>query len=291
MAKVISVINNKGGVGKTTTTAILSELLAFLGKKVLAVDLDQQSNLSMLLGGYMEDSEAVINGIQPPVDENIAELFKYRYRSAEDVTKLVKHTKIKGLDIIPSSKRHKNTQFYINTNETGNNNIILKKALATVKDTYDFILLDNAPASDILTVNSMFASDYVITPVRVEGFSYKGLRETLDSINYIKEEHDIENLNFLGVFITQAEVNTNIYKDINENYKRSLGAKYLQTPIRKDKNIAEIETEFEPILEHSPNTNVVFDYCHLLLELEILDAEAERSLLCAIGEYKGAEAV
>ena len=286
MAKVISVINNKGGVGKTTTTAILSELIAFLGKKVLVVDLDQQSNLSMLLGCYIEDSEAVISGIQYPGEENIAELFKYRYRTVEDVKNLIKSTKIKGLDIIPSSKRHKNTQFYINTNETGNNNIILKKALATVKDDYDFILLDNAPASDILTVNSMFASDYVITPVRVEGFSYKGLRETLDSINYIKEEHDIDGLNFLGVFVTQAEVNTNVYKDINENYKKSLGAKYLQTPIRKDKNIAEIETEFEPILEHSPNTNVVFDYCHLLLELGILDAKAERSLLYAIGEYK-----
>lgn len=284
MAKVISIINNKGGVGKTTSAAIFSELLAFLGKKVLAVDLDQQSNLSMLLGCYVEDSPAVINGIQFPEEENVAELFKYRYRLAEDVKKLIRKTNISGLDIIPSSKRHKHTQRNINTNETGNNNIILKKALASIKENYDYILIDNAPASDILTVNSMFASDYVITPVRVEGFSYKGLKETLDNINYIKEEHDIENLSFLGVFITQAEVNTHVYKDINESYASNLGTKFLKTPIRKDIKVSEIETAFTPILEYSPDTNVVFDYSHLLLELGILDQEAEKRLLFAIGE-------
>lgn len=286
MAKVISIINNKGGVGKTTSTAIFGELLAFLGKKVLSIDLDQQSNLSMLLGCYVEDSSAVINGIQFPEEENIAELFKYRYRTADDIKKLIRKTNIAGLDIIPSSKRHKITQRNINANETGNNNIILKKALAAIKDEYDYILIDNAPASDILTVNSMFASDYVITPVRVEGFSYKGLKETLDNINYIKEEHDIENLSFLGVFITQAEVNTNVYKDINENYASNLGTKFLRTPVRKDIKVPEVETEFTPILEHSPDTNVVFDYSHLLLELGILDKEAAQRLLYAIGEQE-----
>lgn len=284
MAKVISIINNKGGVGKTTSTAIMAELLAYLGERVLCIDLDQQSNLSMQLGCYIEDSTDVINGIQFPENENIAELFKFRYREKENVQKLIKRTVIKNLDMIPSSKRHKQTQRNINANETGNNNIILKKALAAVRDQYDFILIDNAPASDILTVNSMFASDYVITPVRVEGYSYKGLKETLDSIIYIKEEHDIDNLNFLGVFITQAEINTNVYKDINETYASNLGTKFLKTPIRKDTKVPEIETEFKPILQHSPDTNAVFDYSKLLLELKILDSDAEEKLLHAIGE-------
>lgn len=284
MAKVISVTNNKGGVGKTTTSEVLGELLAFLGKRVLVIDLDEQSNLSMLLNRYEEDSSEVINGYEKPEHENIAELFKMRYRKREDVLKLILETNIPNLHIIPSSKRHKNSQRNINANETGNNNIILKKALAAIKDDYDFIIIDNAPASNILTVNSMFASDYVITPVRVEGFSYKGLKETLDTIIYIKEEHDIEDLDFLGVFITQAELNTNIYKDLRETYEKELGSKFLRTPIRKDKNISETETEFKPILEHSPNTNAVFDYARLLLELNILDNDAAQMLKCAIGE-------
>lgn len=283
MCKIISIINNKGGVGKTTSTSIISELLAYLGKRVLVVDLDQQSNLSMMLGQYVEDSEEVLNGVAAPDVLNISDLFKHRYRSREDVLNVISHTSIPNLEIIPSSKRHKNTGLNITANQTGNNNIILKKALAEIKEEYDFILIDNAPANDVLTVNSMFASDLVLVPVRVEGFSYKGLRETIDTILYIKEEHFIESIEFAGAFITQAEPNTNIYKGIMENYREELGEKFLNTAIRKDIKVSEIETNFRPVLEYCPNTNVVFDYAKLILELELLDQETEEQLKQCIG--------
>ena len=109
MAKIISLINNKGGVGKTTSTGILAELLAFLGCRVLCVDLDQQSNLSMLFNCYVQDSTAVINWRDKPKQENITELFRYRYRTREEVLPLVQSTSIKNLYLIPSSKRHKKT--------------------------------------------------------------------------------------------------------------------------------------------------------------------------------------
>lgn len=150
-------------------------------------------------------------------------------------------TTIPGLDIIPSSRRHKNTQLHITSNQTGNNNIILKKALDCIRNSYDYILLDNAPASDILTVNSMFASDLVIVPVRVEGFSYKG---------------------------------------IQENYKSELGAHFLNTAIRKNIKICEIETNYVPILQYCADTNAVFNYSRLILELGILD-DASRQILAA----------
>lgn len=280
MCTIISIINNKGGVGKTTSAAIISEILAYLGRKVLVVDLDQQSNLSMMLGQYREDSDAVINGIAAPDSPNIAELFRYRFRTAPEVAGAVCPTTIPGLDIIPSSRRHKNTQLHITSNQTGNNNIILKKALDCIRNSYDYILLDNAPASDILTVNSMFASDLVIVPVRVEGFSYKGLQETLETILYIREEHGIDSLRFKGAFITQAETNTNIFKGIQENYKSELGAHFLNTAIRKDIKICEIETNYIPILQYCADTNAVFDYSKLILELGILD-DASRQILAA----------
>lgn len=283
MCKTISIINNKGGVGKTTSTSIISELLAYLGKKVLVVDLDQQSNLSMMLGRYVEDSEEVLQGATAPDVLNISDLFKHRYRSREDVLAVISHTGIPNLEIIPSSKRHKNTGLNITANQTGNNNIILKKALAEIKEEYDFILIDNAPANDVLTVNSMFASDLILVPVRVEGFSYKGLRETIDTILYIKEEHFIETIEFAGAFITQAEPNTNIYKGIMENYREELGEKFLNTAIRKDIKVSEIETNFRPVLEYCPNTNVVFDYARLILELGLLDKETAEQLKQCIG--------
>lgn len=282
MCKVISIVNNKGGVGKTTSTGIIAQLIAWLGKKVLVVDLDQQSNLSMLLNRYIEDRDDIINGITPAPVPNIAELFKYRYRDVDNVRSLIKSTQVPNLFIIPSSKRHKNTVLNISANTTGNNNIILKKALATIKDEYDYILIDNAPANDILTVNSMFASDMVLVPVRVEGFSHKGLQETLDTIIYIKEEHDLDHLKFGGTFITQAEKNTVIFKDLFESYESTLAEKFLKTAIRKDIKVCELESIFKPLLEYCPNSNVVFDYSKLILELNILDEDAASNLAHAI---------
>lgn len=283
-AITISIINNKGGVGKTSSTAILAELMAFLGLRVLCIDLDEQSNLSMLFKCYEEDNQKVIEGIEVPVQQNISDLFKYRFRDKEQIEAIVQKTAIENLYVIPSSKRHKNTLTYIAANETGNNNTILRKALNTIKDEFDFILIDNAPASNVLTVNSIFASDYILTPVRAEGFSYKGLKETIETIAYIKEEHDIENANFLGTYITQVETNTKIFKELKESYSEELGVKFLGTPIRKDIKVAEMETIFQSLLSYAPNTNAIFDYALLLLELNILPQEKAQMLKAAIGQ-------
>lgn len=283
-ATVISIINNKGGVGKTTSTGILAELLAFLGLKVLCIDLDQQSNLSMMFKAYIQDSEPVIKWREAPEEENVTELFRYRYRERDDVLKLIKETPIKNLYIIPSSDRHENTPNNIQLESISNNNTILKKAIASIKNDFDFILIDNAPASDILTVNSMFASNYILTPVRVEGFSYKGLSDTLETIRYIKEEHDLDSVEFLGAFLTQIKVNTNIYKDLKDSYLVELGAKFLNTPIREDIKISEIETVFKPILEYAQDTNAVYDYSKLLIEMNILPEDKKQILEYAIGE-------
>lgn len=287
MAKVISVINNKGGVGKTTTTGILAELLGFLEYKTLCIDLDESSNLSMMFKAYIQDSEAVIKWREAPVEENITELFRYRYRTKEDVARLVRKTSIKNVSIIPSSDRHEKTPDNIQLDSTSNNSTILKRALATIKDDYDFILIDNAPASNILTVNSIFASDYILTPVRVEGFSYKGLSDTLDTIKYIKDEYDLEHIEFLGAFITQAKTNTNIYKDLNSSYIEQMGSKFMKTPIRDDIKVPEMETVFKPILEYAQDTNVVYDYSRLLIELNILPEDKKKILEYAIGESEG----
>ncbi len=283
MCTIISIINNKGGVGKTTSAGFLSQILSYLGKKVLVIDLDQQSNLSMLFQNYIEDSPEILSGMTNSASFNISELFRYRYRNKEDVQNIIQHTYIPNLDIIPSSKRHKQTPTVITSNETGNNNIILKRAISTIKEDYDYILIDNAPANDILTVNSLFCSDIVIVPVRLEGFSYKGLKETIDTIFYIKEEHDIDSLKFGGTFITQAETNTNIYKALHSTYEEQLDSKFFKTPIRKDTKVCEVETKYFPILEYCPNTNAVYDYCCLILEMNILDTYSTNMLRNSIG--------
>lgn len=129
MGKIISIINNKGGVGKTSSTGILAELLAFTGCRVLCVDLDQQSNLSMLFNCYVKDPVPVLNWRERPEEENITELFRYRYRSREEIEPLIKPTFVKNLYMIPSSKRHQKTPDQIIAEKLSNNNTILKKVL------------------------------------------------------------------------------------------------------------------------------------------------------------------
>lgn len=284
MAMVISITNHKGGVGKTTTTAILGELLAFLGKRVLLVDNDPQGNLSSMLGQRLEDSDDVIAGVTLSEFITIHELYRFKFREKDKVQSAIHHTYIENIDIIPSTKRHKNTITYLLTNTAGNVNNILKKALEIVKDDYDYILIDNAPATDLLTVNSYFVTDEIITPVRCEAFSYEGMLEILQRISYIKEEHDIETVHFKGVFITQAEMNTNVYKDIRDEYMEKLKEKFLDAPIRKAVVIQEVETNFKPLLMYKPNSSAVFDYSNLLLKLQILSEADTKKLAIAIGK-------
>lgn len=284
-AKIISVLNNKGGVSKTTTVNIFASLISAVGKKVLIVDCDESGNLSMSYGHYVEDPVSVLDGLEQASKPNIAELFRFRYRTKEDVEMVIYHTYNNLIDIIPSSKRHKNTPSNI-LQSTGNNNVILKRALETVRNEYDFILIDNAPADNILTVNSMFASDFVLVPIRIENYSYKGLRETLNSMQYIIEEHELAHLKFLGTFFTQANPRTNIFREMVERCQKdfresSIDGKFFNTYIRVDTKINEINSKFQSLLSY-PDSNALIDYAHLLLETKLLDPESEKLLKKAI---------
>lgn len=285
MAKIISTINNKGGVSKTTTTNIFATLLAYAGNKVLLVDCDESGNLSMSYGRYTDDPQLVIDGLENPEEFNVAELFKYRYRSREDVHKVIYKTYNPNIDIIPASKRHKHTPAMI-TRNTGNNNLILKRALQAIKDEYDYILIDNAPVETILTVNSMFASDYVITPIRVENYSYQGLRETLSSLNYIIEEHDLDNVKFLGTFFVQANPRTKNFREMMAEKSEDFSAagledKFFKSFIRMDDKINLINNKFISLLDF-PTSNALIDYTNLLLETGILDENSRQILESAI---------
>ena len=141
-------------------------------------------------------------------------------------------------------------------------------------------MIDNAPASDILTVNSIFASDYIVTPVRVEDYSYKGLKETVADIIYIKREHDLEHVEFLGAYITQANIITNAYKNRLQICEAALQEKFLKTPIRMDTKINELESKHVSLINFCPQSNALNDYAKLLLEMHILDEAAQAELDC-----------
>lgn len=278
-AKTICILNNKGGVGKTTSIIFLSEILSLFGKKVLIVDGDESGNLSYVFGKYQEDSKAVLNGIESAPQNNLTEIFRYKYRTEEEVMKSIYNVR-KNLDILPASKRLNMIPDFLllqSRTSSSNNNIILTRALASVSHKYDYILIDTSPKNDIFIVNNLMASDYVLIPVRSEGLSFKGLKEILSELADLKEEYDIR-AELLGAYQIGTEQNTTIYSSLNQAYNEMFGKKNLPS-IRKDVKVNEILTTSivaeGDLIKYTASSNILYDYCMLLLSLNILDPDTE----------------
>ena len=281
-AKVISVVNNKGGVGKTTSTAFFGEILALFGKRVLLVDTDESGNLSLLFNHFQEDSADIMSGLTMAPQKNVSEIFKFRYRSAEEVKSCIYNVG-EYIDILPASKRLSLIpDFLLLQSKTNilNNQIILKRALQTIIDDYDYIFIDTAPRNDILIVNSLMISDYVVIPVRSEGFSFKGFKEVLAKLRELQDEYEIA-AQFLGAYQTAAETSTNIYKELNAQYEELLGTKNLPS-IRKDIKVNEVlSISGSDLIKYTSSSNVLYDYCMLLIAMGILDDDTIRAIKAA----------
>ena len=126
----------------------------------------------------------------------------------------------------------------------------------------------------------------MITPIREDGFSKKGLREILDVIREIKDEHDLENVKFLGTFLTQVDPRTIAVRERIRDYQEAIPELIFKTYIRRDTKIAQIESSFVPMLEYSLDSNALIDYCNLLLEMGVLKGDASRKLKLSMGEDK-----
>lgn len=267
MATILSFMNNKGGVGKTATTAVMAELLVSLGNKVLIVDMDEQSNISMIFHRYG-------TGLH-----NIKTIFLEKLRTREDVKKCIQTTDIKGIDIISSCLEHANTQTILSCDKTCNINIILKKALDTVKEDYDYILIDNAPANNSLSVNSIIASDLIYIPAKAESLSFEGARNTIDTILKVKDEFMVSNVKFGGTFLVGVDIRTNNFKERLLEFKNTFGSSCMTSFIRKSVRIQEMESIYEPLLFSKKNTSeILYDYGKLLYEFNLLPADQQSML-------------
>lgn len=212
MAKIISFCNQKGGVGKTTTTINLGITLAKMGKKVMMIDFDPQGNLTMALGFHNPDEIPVTIStiMQNIISTNEAVGYK-----AEDYI-----LKVHGIDLVPANITLANIEnILINTMSREN---ILKRFIKEYEDNYDYILIDCLPSLNILTVNALNASDEVIIPVQAQYLSVKGLEMLLDTILKV-----ISNLNptleIGGVLITMLDRRSNFQDMIIQTIKETYG--------------------------------------------------------------------
>ncbi|OUO24617.1 AAA family ATPase [Eubacterium sp. An3] len=256
MGRMIAVANQKGGVGKTTTSINLSACLAEKGKKVLLVDMDSQGNTTSGLGLEKNELEKTIYEVlreEISVENAIVEI--------EDC--------FGNLFLIPSNRNLAGAEIELITSE--NMQYILKEKLAPIKDQYDYIILDCPPALGMLTVNAMTASDSVLVPIQCEFYALDGLSQLIYTINLIQENLN-PSLEIEGVVFTMYDARTNLSLQVVENVKDNLNQNIYKTIIPRNVRLAEAPSHGLPINLYDKKSSGAEAY-HLLADEVIENTE------------------
>lgn len=247
MSKVISVINNKGGTGKTTTSINLGAALALKGKSVLIIDLDSQCNLSTSVG--IHDAEL-----------HIGKVFINEAQISECIQKR------ENIDIIPSGEDLLDYEQRINT-EPGRE-YILSETLEQVKQKYDFVIIDCAPSLGTLSINSLVAADYYIVPMQAENFAFIGLDKILQIAGKVKKRMNTK-LELGGILFVKLSNRTKFSEAVMANLQNNalLKNKLFDTRIRQDIGLMEASAFGKSIIEYAKSGRGAHDYKKLADEV------------------------
>ena len=255
MGKIISLVNQKGGVGKTTTSINLSASLAVLGKKVLLIDLDPQGNTTTGVG---------IN--KGEIEKSIYDVLIGECKISESIIK----TKYKNFYVIPSTinlaglgnellEKSRNEQGYKKGEQ-------LKKCLADIKDSFDYIIIDCPPSLDLITTNALTASNSVIIPVQCEFFALEGITQLLKTI-MIAQKTLNPTLDIEGVLLTMLDSRTNLGFEVVEDIRSFFKEKVYNTIIPRLVRLTEAPSHGEPIIVYDPKSRGSEAYINLAKEV------------------------
>ena len=272
--KVISIMNKKGGVGKTTSTGTIACILGKLGLRVLVIDADPQCDTSSLFRAE-ESKKSTICDLLNLKGEDV---------TYENIKKAIITTEYKNIDIIPSGSDLDILSDKITIDTSRVPQMILSKVVDLISIDYDFILIDNSPFFNIISRNALCASQYVLVPVVTDGFSYDGLALLLKKIYEMRELNP--EIDILGIFFTKVESNTRVFKLISSSLKEELSEKIMNTNIRKDINTTNSNTEYIPLPYYNLASPAVTDYMELIIELNILSSQKQKELKYAVRERK-----
>ena len=251
MGKIIAVVNQKGGVGKTTTTVNLGASLALENKKILIVDFDQQANATITLGIKREE-------VKKDIVDFLLEEFNQEH---------IIDTGVENLDIIPASLKIAKIEDL--TRNLNNKELLLHKKLNILKDNYDYILIDCPPALGLIIDNALYASDSVIIPVECSFYAYDALSQMINKIDEIQKEKPLE---IEGILLTKLDNRNTIGYKIVEKVKFEFPYKTFNTIISVSSHIQEAPMYGKSVIQFSYNSRGSKEYRDLAKE--ILDASS-----------------
>lgn len=256
MGTIIALANQKGGVGKTTTSVNLGACLADAGKKVLLIDLDPQGNATSGLG---IDKKTIEQSVYDVLINDVP------------LTDVIQRSSHPGLDIAPTTIELSGAEVELTSlmaRETR-----LKDGFAGVQDKYDFILIDCPPSLGLLTINAFTAADSILIPVQSEYYALEGLSQLMNTIQLVRK-HFNKNLKIEGVLLTMFDRRTNLGQEVNAEVKKYFGSQVYQTVIPRNVRLSEAPSHGLAIIDYDPKSTGAKVYQQLAKE--VLAAHGEK---------------
>ena len=253
MGRIIAIANQKGGVGKTTTSINLSACLAEIGQKVLTVDIDPQGNTTSGLG----------------VDKNTVENNGYDLLLGEcSLEDCIVETEIENQSLIASNVNLAGAEIELLNIE--NREYVLHNEIEKIKDNYDFIIIDCPPSLNMLTVNAMTTASTVLVPIQCEYYALEGLSQLIHTIDLVRDRLNTR-LKMEGVVFTMYDARTNLSLQVVENVKENLNQNIYKTIIPRNVRLAEAPSYGQPITIYDPRSSGAESY--RLLAEEVINRE------------------
>lgn len=256
MATVIALANQKGGVGKTTTSVNLGACLADAGKKVLLIDLDPQGNATSGLG---IDKKKIEQSVYDVLIDDVP------------LANVVQKSSHEGLDIAPTTIELSGAEVELTSMMARETR--LKDAFGDVKDQYDFILIDCPPSLGLLTINAFTASDSILIPVQSEYYALEGLSQLMNTIQLVRK-HFNKSLKIEGVLLTMFDKRTNLGQEVNEEVRKFFGSQVYKTVIPRNVRLSEAPSHGLAIVDYDARSRGARVYQELAKE--VLAAHGEK---------------